>query len=174
MPPATAGGKYGAMSAPLTYGIAAKAPHADCAAFFLNWVATNDKARTIDVQVGGSHPMGPADAFMPTIDASTVTAQTLAAGAQVGKDNGSMDFIANATGAIYAKSWTPNLQKLAAGQEDGAGTEERQPEAFGVVGAGVVAEALEHGVFPGADLQGARMGQDISEAHLMHLRDFPC
>ncbi len=57
---------------------------------------------------------------MPTIDASTVTAQTLAAGAKVGKDNGSMDFIANATGAIYAKSWTPNLQKLAAGQEDGA------------------------------------------------------
>jgi len=120
MPPATAGGKYGAMSAPLTYGIAAKAPHADCAAFFLNWVATNEKARTIDVQVGGSHPMGPVDAFMPTIDANTVTAQTLAAGAQVGKDNGSMDFIANATGAIYAKSWTPNLQKLAAGQEDAA------------------------------------------------------
>ena len=120
MPPATAGGKFGAMSAPLTYGIAAKAPHADCAAFFLNWVATNDKARTIDVQVGGSHPMGPVDAAMPTIDASTVTAQTLAAGAQVGKDNGSMDFIANATGAIYAKSWTPHLQKLAAGQEDAA------------------------------------------------------
>lgn len=120
MPPATAGGKYGAMSAPLTYGIAAKAPHADCAAFFLNWVATNEQARTIDVQVGGSHPMGPVDAFMPKTDASTVTGQTLAAGAQVGKDNGSMDFIANATGAIYAKSWTPNLQKLAAGQEDAA------------------------------------------------------
>ena len=31
-----------------------------------------------------------------------------------------MDFIANATGAIYAKSWTPHLQKLAAGQEDAA------------------------------------------------------
>jgi raffinose/stachyose/melibiose transport system substrate-binding protein len=28
-----------------------------------------------------------------------------------------MDFIANATGAIYAKSWTPNLQKLVAGQQ---------------------------------------------------------
>ncbi len=27
-----------------------------------------------------------------------------------------MDFIANATGSIYAKSWTPELQKLMAGQ----------------------------------------------------------
>jgi raffinose/stachyose/melibiose transport system substrate-binding protein len=121
MPPAAAGGKFGAMSAPLTYGISAKAKHPDCAAFFLNWVATNDKARMIDVQVGGSHPMGPADAFMPSIDASTVTAQTLAAGAQIGADNGAMDFIANATGAIYAKSWTPNLQKMDAGQLDAKG-----------------------------------------------------
>ena len=28
-----------------------------------------------------------------------------------------MDFIANATGSIYAKSWTPNLQKLVAGEQ---------------------------------------------------------
>jgi len=116
MPPAKDGGKFAAMSAPLTYGISAKAKNPDCAAFFLNWVATNDEARTIAVEVGGSHPMGPADAFMPEVDQSTVTAQTLAAGAQVGADNGSMDFIANATGAIYAKSWTPNLQKLIGGQ----------------------------------------------------------
>jgi raffinose/stachyose/melibiose transport system substrate-binding protein len=116
MPPAKDGGKFAAMSAPLTYGISAKAANPDCAAFFLNWVATNDEARTIAVEVGGSHPMGPADAFMPEVDASTVTAQTLAAGAQVGADNGSMDFIANATGAIYAKSWTPNLQKMIGGQ----------------------------------------------------------
>ncbi|NYI40011.1 ABC transporter substrate-binding protein [Demequina lutea] len=117
MPPLEAGGQLGAMSAPLTYGVSAKAKNPDCAAFFLNWVATNDKARTIDIQVGGSHPMGPTDAFMPTIDPNSVTAQTLAAGAVVGKNNGSMDFIANATGAIYAKSWTPNLQKLFAGQQ---------------------------------------------------------
>ena len=116
-PPVTAGGPQAAMSAPLTYGIAAKAPHADCAAFFLNWVATNQKARDIGVTVGGSHPMGPADAYMPTVAAGTVTAQTLAAGAQVVKDNGTMDFIANATGAIYAKSWTPQLQELVAGKQ---------------------------------------------------------
>jgi raffinose/stachyose/melibiose transport system substrate-binding protein len=117
MPPVSAGGKQAAMSAPLTYGISTKAPHADCAAFFLNWVATNQKARDIDVSVGGSHPMGPSDAYMPAVKEGTVTAATLSAGAKIGQDNGSMDFIANATGAIYAKSWTPQLQKLVAGQQ---------------------------------------------------------
>jgi raffinose/stachyose/melibiose transport system substrate-binding protein len=121
MPPAKAGGKQAAMSAPLTYGISTKAKHADCAAFFLNWVATNKTARQIDVTVGGSHPMGPADAYMPPVKAGTVTAATLAAGAKIGQDNGSMDFIANATGAIYAKSWTPQLQRLVAGQQNPAG-----------------------------------------------------
>ena len=116
MPPATAGGKQAAMSAPLTYGISAKAKNADCAAFFLDWVATNQTARQIAVEVGGSHPMGPADAFMPPVKEGTTTAATLDAGAKIGQDNGAMDFIANATGAIYAKSWTPQLQKLAAGQ----------------------------------------------------------
>ncbi|WP_163275873.1 ABC transporter substrate-binding protein [Cellulomonas iranensis] len=121
VPPAEAGGKVGAMSAPLTYGISAKAEHPQCAAFFLDWIATNDEARTIAVEVGGSHPMGPSDAFMPEVDGDSVTAQTLAAGATIAKDNGSMEFIANATGAIYAKSWTPNLQKLVAGEQDAKG-----------------------------------------------------
>ncbi|MBE1585329.1 ABC transporter substrate-binding protein [Nonomuraea angiospora] len=117
MPPAQEGGKRAAMSAPLTFGIAANAKNADCAAFFLNWVATDKRAREIGVEVGGSRPMGPADAYMPEVAADKVTAATLAAGADISKDNGAMDFIANATGAIYAKSWTPQLQKLVAGQQ---------------------------------------------------------
>ena len=117
MPSAQAGGKQAAMSAPLTYGISSKAKNADCAAFFLNWVATNEKARDIAVKVGGSHPMGPSDAYMPAVQQGTVTASTLEAGATIGEDNGAMDFIANATGAIYAKGWTPQLQKLVAGQQ---------------------------------------------------------
>jgi raffinose/stachyose/melibiose transport system substrate-binding protein len=117
MPPAQAGGVHAAMSTPLTLGIANGAAHADCAAFFLNWVATNQQARTVDVQVGGSHPMGPADAYMPPTKPGTVTAATLAAGNQVAQDNGAMDFIANATGSIYAKGWTPNLQQLIGGKQ---------------------------------------------------------
>jgi len=117
MPPLRAGAKHAAMSAPLSYGIAAKAKHANCAAFFLNWVATNAKARRINVQVGGSNPGGPPNLAIPVSKPGSLISQTLAAGKVVAQENGAMDFIANATGAIYAQSWTPEVQKLFAGQE---------------------------------------------------------
>jgi raffinose/stachyose/melibiose transport system substrate-binding protein len=119
-PPGQAGGSLAAMSAPLTYGIGAKAKNADCAAFFFNWVATNEKAREIDVAVGGSNPGGPPDLTVPQATAP-VTNETLAAGAEVAKDNGAMDFIANATGSIFAQGWTPELQKMVGGKQDAAG-----------------------------------------------------
>jgi len=121
MPPAQAGDNPAAMSSPLTYGIAAKAKHADCAAFFLNWVATNDTARQIDVTVGGSNPGGPADATMPNVTAGSITNDTLAAGAVINKAGTAMDFIANSTSSIFAQGWTPELQKMVGGQEDAAG-----------------------------------------------------
>ena len=121
MPPAKAGGSPAAMSAPLTYGIAAKAKNADCAAFFLNWVASNTTARQIDVTIGGSNPGGPAGATMPTVAEGSITKDTLAAGAVVGKAGTSMDFIANSTSSIFAQGWTPELQKMVGGKEDAAG-----------------------------------------------------
>jgi raffinose/stachyose/melibiose transport system substrate-binding protein len=120
-PPAEAGGSLAAMSAPLTYGIADKAKNADCAAAFFNWVATNDTARQIDVAIGGSNPGGPTDLAVPPAAAGSVTNETLSAGADVAKDNGAMDFIANATGAIFAQGWTPELQKMVGGKQDAAG-----------------------------------------------------
>ena len=117
-PPAEAGGGYAAMSAPLTYGIAANAKHADCAAFFLNWAATNETARQINVDGMGSNPGGPVDASVPTVTAGSVTIDTLAAGPQL---SGAMDFIANATSSIFAQGWTPELQKMVAGEQDAAG-----------------------------------------------------
>jgi raffinose/stachyose/melibiose transport system substrate-binding protein len=121
MPPAEAGGKHAAMSAPLTYGIGANAKNADCAAFFLNWVATNEEARKIDVAVGGSNPGGPVDLPLPAVTPGSVTEQTLNAGTTIAKDNGAMDFIANATGAIYAEAWTPELQKMVGGRQTAEG-----------------------------------------------------
>lgn len=117
-PPAEAGGGYAAMSAPLTYGIAANAKHADCAAFFFNWAATNETARQINVDGMGSNPGGPADASVPAVAASSVTIDTLAAGPKL---SGAMDFIANATSSIFAQGWTPELQKMVAGEQDAAG-----------------------------------------------------
>jgi raffinose/stachyose/melibiose transport system substrate-binding protein len=120
-PSATAGGSLAAMSSPLTYGIAAKAKNADCAAFFLNWVATNTTARQINVAIGGSNPGGPSDLPVPPAAAGSVTNDSLAVGALVSKANGGMDFIANATGSIFAQGWTPELQKLVGGKETAAG-----------------------------------------------------
>src|SRR5215213_1228080 len=121
MLPADASGSPAAMSAPLTYGIAANAKNADCAAFFLNWVASNDAARQIDVTIGGSNPGGPTDATMPTVKEGSITNETLAAGPVVGEAGTSMDFIANATSAIFAQGWTPELQKMVGGKQDAAG-----------------------------------------------------
>jgi raffinose/stachyose/melibiose transport system substrate-binding protein len=118
MPPAEAGGGYAAMSAPLTYGIAANAKHADCAAFFLNWAATNETARQINVDGMGSNPGGPVGASVPTVAAGSVTIDTLAAGPML---SSAMDFIANATSSIFAQGWTPELQKMVGGQQDAAG-----------------------------------------------------
>jgi raffinose/stachyose/melibiose transport system substrate-binding protein len=119
MPPMEAGGQPAAMSGPLTYGIAATAKHGDCAAFFLNWIATNETARQINVDIGGSSPGGPADLPIPTVPEGSVTAETLAGGPQVGSN--AMDFIANATSSIFAQGWTPELQKMVGGQQDAAG-----------------------------------------------------
>ncbi len=120
-PPLEEGAPVAAMSAPLTYGIGAGAEHQDCAAFFLNWVATNEAARQINVDVGGSNPGGPTDLEVPAAGEASVTNETLAAGQRVAEANGAMDFIANATGAIFAQGWTPALQELIGGRQDAAG-----------------------------------------------------
>ena len=121
MPPLEAGDPPAAMSAPLTFGIAANAKNADCAAFFFNWVATNETAREINVTIGGSNPGGPSGLSMPSVAPGSVTNETLAAGPVVGEAGTSMDFIANATSAIFAQGWTPELQKMVGGQQDAAG-----------------------------------------------------
>ena len=117
MPSEEADGRHASMSAPLTFGISAKAQNPDCAAFFLNWVATNEQAREINVEVGGSNPGGPADLPIPAVEPGSVTEASLAAGQTLAQDNGAMDFIANATGAIFAAGWTPELQKMVGGQQ---------------------------------------------------------
>ena len=54
---------------------------------------------------------------LPAVTPGSVTEQTLNAGTTIAKDNGAMDFIANATGAIYAEAWTPELQKMVGGRQ---------------------------------------------------------
>lgn len=130
MPSEEDGGRHATMSAPLTFGISSKAANADCAAFFLDWVATNEEARKINVAVGGSNPGGPTDLAMPAVTPGSVTEASLAAGQTLAEDNGAMDFIANATGAIFAAGWTPELQKMVGGQQTAAGLLEAVQEEY--------------------------------------------
>ncbi|MFE9751545.1 ABC transporter substrate-binding protein [Saccharothrix saharensis] len=121
VPPVRAGDPRAAMAGPPTFGIPAGAAHPDCAAFFLNWAVTDRAAREITVRVGGALPLGPVDSHLPAVEPGSVTAATLAAADRVVADGTGMDFVANATGAILAESWTPGLQRLAAhevGPED--------------------------------------------------------
>ena len=71
--------------------------------------------------VGGSNPGGPVDLPIPAVTPGSVTEQTLAAGKTIAKDNGAMDFIANATGAIFSEGWTPELQKMVGGRQTADG-----------------------------------------------------
>ena len=71
--------------------------------------------------IGGSNPGGPSDLPVPPAATGSVTNDTLAAGAQVAKDSGGMDFIANATGSIFAQGWTPELQKMVGGKQTADG-----------------------------------------------------
>jgi raffinose/stachyose/melibiose transport system substrate-binding protein len=130
MPPAEEDGAPAAMSAPLTYGIAANAKNADCAAFFLNWVASDEVAREINVRIGGSNPGGPLGLEMPAADEGSITNETLAAGPIMGEAGTSMDFIANATSAIFAQAWTPELQKMVGGRQDARGLLEAVQEEY--------------------------------------------
>lgn len=116
MPPGSKGGQSCAMSSPLTFGIAAHAKNSDAAAFFLNWVATNPKARQIDVEYGGSSPGGPAGLDLPKVPDDSITKTTLQDGAALFKTGRVMGFLANATSSIFAQGWTPELQKLAGGR----------------------------------------------------------
>lgn len=120
-PPATAGAKPVAMSAPDTYAIPAKSKNIAATAFFLNWVHTNPQARQLIVDVTGASPGGPANLAIPSVPAGSVVAQTLQATKELGANGVAVDFTANATAGIYANTIKPELQELITGRETGAG-----------------------------------------------------
>jgi raffinose/stachyose/melibiose transport system substrate-binding protein len=112
MPGEEAGAAPVAMGAPNTYAIPAKAEHPDEAAYFLDWLHTDEKARDLIVNSSGAAPGGPSDLPLPDVTANPLTAQTLAAAQTVGADGTLVDFVANATAGIYAGAIRPELQQL--------------------------------------------------------------
>jgi multiple sugar transport system substrate-binding protein/raffinose/stachyose/melibiose transport system substrate-binding protein len=111
-PGVKADSKYVAMGTGNTFAIPSKSKHADATAFFLNWIATNKKARQIVVDVTGAAPGGDPSEALPTVASGTLTKQALDLSAKVGEDDGFVDFMANSTAGIYQGSLQPNEQLL--------------------------------------------------------------
>lgn len=111
-PGTTSSSKFVAMGAANSFDVPAKAKNAATAVYFLNWLHTNKAARQIVTDISGASPGGnPADP-QPKVAKGSLIAQALTASAQVGKDNGFVDFIANTTAGIYAGSLQPEEQQL--------------------------------------------------------------
>lgn len=115
-PPATAGGKYTAMTAADTLAIPAKAAHPDVAAAFLNFIQTDATARADTVKLGGVVPAGPATAPVPSAPAGSVVAATVDAFDALLRSDGLVDFMANATASIGVNTLVPQTQLLLDGR----------------------------------------------------------
>jgi ABC-type glycerol-3-phosphate transport system substrate-binding protein len=114
IPPVKQGAKQYTMAAPANYTIPERSKNKDVAAYFLNWLQTDEKARSIIVNVLGSSPGGPADLPVPASDNPLVD-QTLAAFRQVLADDGAVDFIANGSAAFTGEVLNPEMQALVLG-----------------------------------------------------------
>jgi multiple sugar transport system substrate-binding protein/raffinose/stachyose/melibiose transport system substrate-binding protein len=112
MPPVKEGGKFVAMGTGNTFAIPAKSKNHDTTAYFLNWIVTNEKARQIVVDVTGASPGGDPAQKLPSVEKGSLIETALAMSAQVGKDDGFTDFIANTTAGIYQGALQPDEQLL--------------------------------------------------------------
>ncbi len=73
---------------------------------------TDEKARQIVVDVTGASPGGAPAQALPTAQEGSLIAKALELSAEVGDDDGFVDFMANSTAGIYQGSLQPNEQLL--------------------------------------------------------------
>ena len=112
VPPLQKGGKHVAMGAANSFSVPAKSKNKDAIVFFLNWIHTNPKARQITLDVTGATPGGDPKLPLPTVAPGSLIEDGLKMAAQLSKDNGYIDFMANATAGIYANAIIPQSQLL--------------------------------------------------------------
>jgi raffinose/stachyose/melibiose transport system substrate-binding protein len=122
MPPATKSGKFVAMGTGNTFAVPAKSKNHDTMAYFLNWIATNDKARAIMVDVTGASPGGNPSQKLPSVEKGSLIEKALELSSKVAADDGFTDFIANTTAGIYQGALQPDEQLLL--------TDKMDPKAF--------------------------------------------
>jgi raffinose/stachyose/melibiose transport system substrate-binding protein len=118
-PPLNKGGKHVAMGAANSFSVPAKSKNKDAIVFFLNWIHTNAKARQITLDVTGATPGGDPKLPLPKVAPGSLIEGGLKMAAQLSKDNGYIDFMANATAGIYANAIIPQSQLLVASKITG-------------------------------------------------------
>jgi multiple sugar transport system substrate-binding protein/raffinose/stachyose/melibiose transport system substrate-binding protein len=111
-PPAEAGGDHVAMGAANSFSVAAKSKNVDTTVFFLNWLHTDPTARQIIVDVTGASPGGDPSLPQPEVAEGSLIEDALAMAAQIGDENGQVDFMSNTTAGIYSGSIIPESQLL--------------------------------------------------------------
>jgi multiple sugar transport system substrate-binding protein/raffinose/stachyose/melibiose transport system substrate-binding protein len=107
------------MGAANSFSVPAKSKNKDAIVFFLNWIHTNAKARQITLDVTGATPGGDPKLPLPKVAPGSLIEDGLKMAAQLSKDNGYIDFMANATAGIYANAIIPQSQLLVASKITG-------------------------------------------------------
>ena len=118
-PPANEGDRFIAMGAANSFSVAAGSDNLNEIVFFLNWIHTNPEARQIIVDITGASPGGDPTLPLPTVEPGSLIEKALEMSAQIGEDNGQVDFMANTTAGIYAGSIIPESQLLVTSQITG-------------------------------------------------------
>lgn len=118
-PPANEGDRFIAMGAAKSFSVAAGSDNLNEIVFFLNWIHTNPEARQIIVDITGASPGGDPTLPLPTVEPGSLIEKALEMSAQIGEDNGQVDFMANTTAGIYAGSIIPESQLLVTSQITG-------------------------------------------------------
>ncbi|GAA2080649.1 ABC transporter substrate-binding protein [Microbacterium hatanonis] len=125
VPPIEEGGDHVAMGAANSFSVAAKSQHKNEIVYFLNWIHTDPVARQIIVDVTGASPGGDPSLALPEVESGSLIEKALEMSAQIGEENGQVDFMANTTAGIYAGSIIPESQLLVTSQITGAEFTER-------------------------------------------------
>ncbi|GAB3110276.1 extracellular solute-binding protein [Streptomyces calidiresistens] len=130
VPPVNEGDGHVAMGAANSFSVAAKSPYVNEVAYFLNWIHTDPAARQIVVDVTGASPGGDPALPMPEVEPGSLIESALEMAAQIGEEDGQVDFMANTTAGIYAGSIIPESQLLVTGRITGQEFVERVQEFY--------------------------------------------
>ncbi|MCE7082617.1 ABC transporter substrate-binding protein [Streptomyces sp. ST2-7A] len=130
VPPVNEGDGHVAMGAANSFSVAAKSPHVNEVAYFLNWIHTDPTARQIVVDVTGASPGGDPALPMPDVEPGSLIESALEMAARIGEEDGQVDFMANTTAGIYAGSIIPESQLLVTGRITGQEFVERVQEFY--------------------------------------------